>query len=337
MHVYENFSLSAYNSFGLDVKTSHFTHLRQAEELSPLLLHNYAPIFILGGGSNVLFVHDFQGLVIHNQIEGISVVKDKNGKAVVEAGGGVNWHRLVLWCLDRNLGGIENLSLIPGTAGAAPIQNIGAYGVELKDVFYELEAMELATGKLHRFKHSECQFAYRNSIFKQELKGKLLITRVWLELTSSHHQLNTSYGAISSTLAEQGINKPDIRAVSNAVIQIRTEKLPDPKEIGNAGSFFKNPEIPKEHFDDLQKKFPAVVHYPGSNGQIKVPAGWLIEQCGWKGKRVGNVGCYQHQALVLVNYGGAQGQEIWDLAQRIIQSVDEKFGIKLTPEVNILV
>ncbi len=336
MHLHEQYSLKDYNTFGLDVKTAYFTHLREAKELSPLLLHNYAPIFILGGGSNVLFVHDFQGLIIHNQIEGIAVVKQENDKALVEIGGGVNWHQLVLWCLDHGLGGIENLSLIPGTVGAAPIQNIGAYGVELQDVFFELEAMELSTGKLHRFNKKECQFGYRNSIFKQNLKGEMLITRVWLELTLANHQINTAYGAIRSTLAEKGISEPSIRDVSNAVIQIRTEKLPDPKEIGNAGSFFKNPEIPQSQFDTLQDQFSNIVHYPGSEGLIKVPAGWLIEQCGWKGKRVGNTGTYQHQALVLVNHGGASGQEIWDLAQQIIHSVKEKFGIELSPEVNVV-
>ncbi|GJM31282.1 MAG: UDP-N-acetylenolpyruvoylglucosamine reductase [Saprospiraceae bacterium] len=336
MHLYPDYSLKAYNTFGLDAKASHFARLQKAEDLSPLLLHNYSPIFILGGGSNVLFVNNFEGLVIHNEIGGIAARQQLNGKVIVEAGGGVNWHQLVCWCLDHDLGGIENLSLIPGTAGAAPIQNIGAYGVELKDVFYELEAMDLETGKLHRFKKEDCDFAYRNSIFKQSLRGKVLITRILIELTSISHNINTSYGAIRDTLAEAGIKQPTIKDVSEAVIKIRTEKLPDPLKIGNAGSFFKNPEISQEQFEELRRRFPNIVHYPGSGGLIKVPAGWLIEQCGWKGYRSGAIGCYEKQALVLVNYGGGSGNEIWNLAQEIIASVEGKFGIQLNPEVNIL-
>jgi UDP-N-acetylmuramate dehydrogenase len=253
----------------------------------------------------------------------------------VKAGGGEVWHDLVLFCLQHNLGGIENLSLIPGTVGAAPLQNIGAYGVELKDVFEELEAVNLATGELHTFDKAACQFGYRESVFKHESRGQYIVASVTLRLRKEH-QLNTSYGAIQTTLEEMQVQQPTIHDVSAAVCHIRRSKLPDPAQIGNAGSFFKNPEIPVLLYDVLKEKYPGMPAYPVSEAAVKVPAGWLIEQCGWKGKVIENYGVHKNQALVLVNYGGAHGEKLLALARDIIQSVQEKFGITLQPEVNIL-
>jgi len=336
MTILKNHSLQALNTFGISAKARCFIEARTEAELRAAFQQNITPLLVLGGGSNMLLTGDFPGLVVKNNLLGKEIIEERDEHVIVRAGAGENWHEFVLWTLERGLGGIENLSLIPGTMGAAPIQNIGAYGVELRDVFHELEAMEIATGEIRTFTAADCQFGYRNSIFKNEWKGKYCITRVALQLTKTNHQINTSYGAIQKTLAERGVTKPTIRDVSDAVIAIRSSKLPDPAKLGNSGSFFKNPEIEPAHFDQLRQAFPNIVSYPGSNGKVKVPAGWLIEQCGWKGQRRGDAGCYEKQALVLVNYGSATGAEIWQLAQDIANSVEEKFGIRLQPEVNVL-
>jgi UDP-N-acetylmuramate dehydrogenase len=253
----------------------------------------------------------------------------------VRAGGGENWHDFVLWTIQNGWGGLENLSLIPGTVGAAPIQNIGAYGVELRDVFHQLKALDLQTGKLKTFRHKDCQFGYRDSIFKRELRGRYFITEVTFKL-SLFPKLNISYGAIRQELAAKNITNPGIRDVSNAVIAIRSSKLPDPAKIGNSGSFFKNPEFSNRVFTKIQKLYPDMPFYPVSEERTKIPAGWLIEQCGWKGKRVGETGCHKDQALVLVNYGKASGLEVWQHAVRVMESVKERFGISLEPEVNVM-
>ena len=335
MVILKNRSLQPYNTFGLFVRAENLVRFSSEAILKEALQLPYQPIFLLGGGSNMLLTKDLKGLVLKNEISGIKVVKKTKDKVTLAIGGGENWHQLVLWCIGKGYGGIENLSLIPGTVGASPIQNIGAYGVELKDVFEKLEAIELVTGDKKIFTKEDCQFGYRDSIFKNTLKDKYCITKVYLQLSRHSHQLNNSYGAIKTTLEEKNITAPTIKDISEAVIQIRSSKLPDPAELGNSGSFFKNPAISRVQFDTLQKKFPAIVFYDLPNGQVKIPAGWLIEQCGWKGKRVGNTGAHAKQALVLVNYGGATGKEVEDLAHQIIASVKERFGITLTSEVNV--
>jgi UDP-N-acetylmuramate dehydrogenase len=336
MIIKENYNLQKYNTFGIEAQCSAFVSVKNITELNTVLSKNTMPIYVLGGGSNLLFTkshYDF--LFIKNDIKGIKKIENTEGVCLVEIGGGESWHDLVLWCLKNNLGGIENLSLIPGTVGAAPIQNIGAYGVELKDVFVKLEAINLQTLENQTFTHNDCRFGYRDSIFKQELKGKYLISKVYLKLTQKEHKIQTNYGDIQRLLAEWNITEPTIKDVSKAVINIRQSKLPDPSVIGNAGSFFKNPEITQIQFDSLKKDHLTIVGYPTDKG-IKVAAGWLIEQCGWKGKRYGNVGVHERQALVLVNYGKGNGLEIKQLAQRIQTSVLEKFDIELMAEVNML-
>ncbi|MBD1395822.1 UDP-N-acetylmuramate dehydrogenase [Pontibacter sp. JH31] len=333
-----DFSLKPYNTFGIDVKARHFARFDSVQELQELLQRPEVkdePKLILGGGSNVLFTKNFEGIVLLNGIKGIAVLRQDNAFAYVKAGGGEVWHDLVQFCLEHNLGGVENLSLIPGTVGAAPLQNIGAYGTELKDVFVELEAVHLETGSIHTFDKNACQFGYRESVFKHAAKDQFIVTSVTLQL-HKQHQLNTAYGAIKTTLEEMRVQQPTIQDVSAAVCHIRRSKLPDPTQIGNAGSFFKNPEIPVLLFDVLKEKHPDMPAYPVSEDRVKIPAGWLIEQCGWKGKEIGNYGVHKNQALVLVNYGGAEGEKLLQLAYDIIDSVQEKFGIILQPEVNIL-
>ncbi len=329
-----NQSLLPYNTFGVDVNAKAFVEVNSVDELRNVLLRNAFPIIVLGGGSNILLTKDLNVLVIKNNILGKTIVEEKEDHAIIEVGAGENWHELVLWSLGNGLSGIENLSLIPGLVGAAPIQNIGAYGVELKDVFVKLEAIGLSTGKNIIFSKEDCQFDYRDSIFKLDLKGKYCITKVFLRL-SKKPKINISYGAIESTLKEKGINKPTPQDVSNAVIEIRSAKLPDPNILHNSGSFFKNPEIHREKFEALQKQFPDIVFYELPDDQVKIPAAWLIEQCGWKGKQIGNVGCHAMQALVLINYGSATGKELLNHAHMVAQSVKEKFGIDLVPEVNV--
>ncbi len=335
MKILQNVSLLPFNTFGLDVKAENFAEISSVDDLREGLRAGIHPVFLLGGGSNVLFTQDVQGLVLKNNLRGIQVIREFKSKVWVEVGGGELWHEFVLWAVAHDYGGVENMSLIPGTVGASPIQNIGAYGVELKDVFVRLKAFNLANLKLQTFNHSACQFGYRDSVFKREEKGNWCITSVVFTLTKSPHRLNTSYGDISKTLEANGITSPTIADISRAVVQIRTSKLPDPAKIGNCGSFFKNPETDRAVLERILVTHPQAPHYPLSDGRVKIPAGWLIEQCGWKGKRVGNTGCYERQALVLVNHGGATGEEVKNLAEAIIESVEGKFGVKLEAEVNI--
>jgi len=338
MKLQSDFSLKSYNTFGIDVKAKLFARFESVPELQELLKMpalQQEQKLIIGGGSNLLFTQDFDGVVLQNSIKGIEVLRQDQEHVLVKAGGGEVWHEFVLFTLQHNLGGVENLSLIPGSVGAAPLQNIGAYGVELKDVFYELESVEIATGQVRTFSHQECAFGYRESVFKNALRGRYIVTSVTFRL-SRQPELNTSYGAITTTLEEMQVQQPSIHDVSAAVCQIRRSKLPDPAQIGNAGSFFKNPEIPVQLYNQLKEKYPHMPAYPVSEQVVKVPAGWLIEQCGWKGKVIDNYGVHQHQALVLVNYGGASGEKVRQLAYDIIASVEEKFGIRLHPEVNIM-
>jgi len=330
-----NKSLRSFNTFGIEAHAEQFIEITSVVQLRSVLKKITNPFYILGGGSNILLLNDLKGVVLKMSIPGIKIERDFKHAVYLAAGAGVNWHQLVLYAVKNNLGGLENLSLIPGTVGASPMQNIGAYGVEIKDVFHRLEAVEIASGKLKIFRKKELNFGYRNSIFKNKLKGKYIITKVWFKLSKPPHRLHLSYGAIKSVLAASNIKKPTIQDISKAVIKIRSEKLPDPKEIGNAGSFFKNPVIEKKLFAALLDQYPAIPHYPQPNGTIKLAAGWLIEQCGWKGKRVGDTGTHVRQALVLVNYGNAKGAQIYTLAQEIQESVRQKFKISLEMEVNI--
>lgn len=337
MTIQNNVSLKPYNTFGIEVMASRFANIQSVEALQEVLKSSTGQLlFILGGGSNMLLTKDIEALVLHINLKGIQVEAETQDTVIVEAQAGENWHDFVLWCLDRNYGGVENLSLIPGNIGTAPIQNIGAYGVELKDVFVSCKAIHVETQAEKVFTKSDCQFAYRESVFKQQLKGKYIITSVSLQLTKHRHKLHTSYGAITNQLASMGIKKPTIQDVSNAVIHIRQSKLPDPKEIGNSGSFFKNPVISKTDFLELQGQFPDVPHYVVSDTEIKVPAGWLIETAGFKGKRFNNYGVHNKQALVLVNYGNASGKAIFELAKLIQKTIYRLFNIKIETEVNIV-
>jgi len=336
----KNKSLKKYNTFNIEAEAAYFTSIHQTTDLTELL-HN--PIYkkdqhlIIGGGSNILLTKNFDGLVIHNQIKGIEVIHQSDEYVWVEFGAGEIWHNCVLHCIKNNWAGIENLSLIPGYMGAAPMQNIGAYGVELKDVFEALHALNLKTGETVLFKKDDCNFGYRESIFKNKLKNQYLITKVILRLSKKPQatNFNISYGAIEKTLEEQGVKELSIKAISDAVIHIRQSKLPDPKVIGNAGSFFKNPVVDNSLAQSIKKQFPNMPSYP-NNQQTKIPAGWLIDQCGWKGKVVGETGIYKNQALVLVNHGKAKGSEVFALSEKIRQSVKERFGIGLHREVNVV-
>lgn len=335
--ILENVSLQPYNTFGIEAKARFMAKVRSKDDVLSILKDgsvNQFPRLILGGGSNVLLTQDFDGLVIMNQLTGMAVVEEDEESVVIEVGAGEVWHDLVMHCVKNGWGGIENLSLIPGSVGAAPMQNIGAYGVEIKDVFEQLTALNLKSFESRIFTNKECEFGYRESVFKRALKGQFMIISVQLKL-SKNPILNTSYGAIESELAKKGIGGATIADVSQVVINIRQSKLPDPNELGNAGSFFKNPVIEKTMFEKLRNKFPNIPNYPAPNG-IKLAAGWLVEQCGWKGKRIGNCGSHKDQALVLVNYGNSKGDEIFDLSEQILQSVSEKFGIQLEREVNVV-
>lgn len=338
MNIQQNISLKPHNTFGIDVKAREYVVVESMEELQVLCAAfnlSDRKLLVLGGGSNILLTGDFDGMVIRINMKGITVVKEDEDHVWVKAMAGEVWHQFVLWCIDKGYGGVENLSLIPGCVGAAPMQNIGAYGVEVKDTFDSLEAVEIATGHLRRFTKSDCRFGYRESIFKQEAKDKFIIASVIFRLNKKP-VFNTSYGAIREVLEKNQVTELSIKAISDAVIGIRTSKLPDPKVLGNAGSFFKNPEIPETAFAQLKAEHPGVVGYPAGPGMVKVAAGWLIEQCGWKGKVVGNTGSHKDQALVLVNYGNATGHEIWQLAQDIRSSVMDKFGVSISPEVNVI-
>jgi UDP-N-acetylmuramate dehydrogenase len=336
MLIQENVSLLPYNTFGFDVKARYFASITTAAQLQDLLLDPRwasAPKWVLGGGSNVLLTKDINALVLRIEIDGIKVVSEEDNELSIKVGAGEKWHEFVLYCVENSYAGVENLSLIPGTVGVAPMQNIGAYGVEIKDIFQELEAVDVQSGTTRRFNASECGFGYRESVFKRALKDQYIITSVTFRLQKTP-DFHVSYGDIQKTLEEMKVEKLSIKAVSDAVIQIRQNKLPDPAQIGNAGSFFKNPEISKQQFDALKEKYPALPGYVMNADTMKVPAGWLIEQAGWKGYREGAVGVHARQALVLVHYGGGTGDEIKVLSQKVQASVEAAYGIRLTAEVN---
>ncbi|WP_420575166.1 UDP-N-acetylmuramate dehydrogenase [Kordia sp.] len=337
MTIQHNVSLKEFNTFGIDAKAKYFISVSNKQELiEALQLPQFSEYFVLGGGSNMLLTRDLEIPVLHINFKGKEPVFASSDFVGVEIQAGENWHEFVLWCIEKNYGGVENLSLIPGNVGTSPIQNIGAYGVELKDVFSHCTAIDIETQEEKTFTLEDCKFGYRNSIFKNEAKGKYIITSVVFKLTSSVHKLNTSYGAIQQELESNNITNPTIKDVSDAVIAIRQRKLPDPKEIGNSGSFFKNPIISKAEFDILLQKHEKVPHYVVSDTEIKVPAGWLIEQCGFKGKRFGDAGVHKNQALVLVNYDNATGAEILALSKKIQKTVLEKFHITIEAEVNVI-
>ena len=330
-----NKNLKEYNTFGISVKAEMFAVFSSIEELKQILsFRNDKKLLVLGGGSNLLLTKDFEGLVIKNEIKRFEVIEESASEVIVESGAGENWHEFVLNCIDKGFGGIENLSLIPGSVGASPMQNIGAYGVEIKDVFESLSAFHIASGEIHYFDKTKCEFGYRESIFKNKVKGEYIILTVTFRLKKKP-TINSSYGAINEQLKVMGIQVPTIKELSAAVIAIRQSKLPDPKIIGNAGSFFKNPTVEITLLEQIQKNYPDIPNYPAENKR-KLAAGWLIEKAGWKGRTFDNYGVHKLQALVLVNYGNCTGQEIFDLSSQIIQDVFEKFGVLLEREVNIL-
>ena len=366
MQIQENFSLKPYNTFGIDAKARYFAPFSNAEQLAKLTTHQspkksppefptespteprtlrafraQLTTFILGGGSNILFTKDFDGLVLRNEVKGIEKIKEDSKNVYVRVGAGENWHRFVLHCIRNNWAGVENLSLIPGNVGASPMQNIGAYGVEIREVFHELTAFHRLEKTIHTFRLEDCEFGYRDSVFKNKYKDQFVIIEVTYRLNKSP-KYNTSYGAIQQELDKMGVKELSIAAISQAVINIRTSKLPDPAVIGNAGSFFKNPSISKDKFQELRSKFQKIVGYENKDGSIKLAAAWLIEHSGptdsvsWKGFRRGDAGCHQEQALVLVNFGRASGKEIYDLSEAIRQSVVDKFGVDLEREVNLI-
>ncbi len=335
----ENRSLKPFNTFGIDAQARYLAEAESVFDLQNILFSaqfQSVPKLFLGGGSNVLLTKDYEGLVVLIKIKGIEIIKEDQTHVWLKAGAGVNWHQFVLHTIEYNLGGIENLSLIPGTVGAAPMQNIGAYGVEIKDTFDSLEALNRQTGAIETFTNADCRFGYRESVFKHTLKGQYIITAVTFKLTKNPTVFNISYGDIQKTLQEMGVTHPSLKAVSDAVIHIRQSKLPDPNELGNAGSFFKNPVISNAQFNEVAVQHPTMPSYPAEEGFVKVPAGWLIEQAGWKGVQMGNVGVHKRQALVLVNYGPGTGDEIRSLSENIQASVREKFGIELQAEVNFV-
>jgi len=336
--IQENVSLKAYNTFGVDASARYFADASSVEELTETLKNSnpQTPILFLGGGSNLLLTKDFEGLAIRLNLKGITEEIITENEVLVTAKAGENWHQFVIFCLEKNYGGLENLSLIPGNVGTSPMQNIGAYGTEIKDVFQSCKVLNLDTSGIEVFDLEKCRFGYRDSIFKQEGKGKYVILDVTFRLTRTVHRINVEYGAIQSELENMGILNPTIQDVSKAVINIRQSKLPDPNVIGNAGSFFKNPTIPLAQYETLKLKFDQIPGYPNSD-LVKIPAGWLIEQCGWKGKQIGNVASHRQQALVIINATGtASGKEIFDFSAMIIESVKEKYGIVLEREVNII-
>ncbi|OFY93148.1 MAG: UDP-N-acetylenolpyruvoylglucosamine reductase [Bacteroidetes bacterium RIFCSPLOWO2_12_FULL_31_6] len=335
MEIKENISLKPFNTFGITVNATQFVEVNQINQLKEILQQNKLPLLILGGGSNVLFTKDFNGLVLKNKLKGIQLIDENEQEVIVKVAAGEVWHEFVLYCIEKGYAGIENLSLIPGSVGASPIQNIGAYGVEVKDVITEVEALNLKDYSIQSFPNVACEFDYRSSIFKTSRKGIYFITSVTFKLAKKA-TINTSYGAIMDELKKMNILHPTIKDVSNAVIKIRTSKLPDPQKIGNCGSFFKNPTVSEKVKNKILEKYPDAPDYPQANGNYKIAAGWLIEKCGWKGKRIDNYGVHKNQALVLVNYGGASGSDIFNLSEDIIHSVYQTFGIKLEREVNII-
>jgi UDP-N-acetylmuramate dehydrogenase len=342
MQLQQNISLKKYNTFAIDVLANYFLQISSTDELAQYFDYqklssaiSHLPTCILGGGSNILFTKNYDGVIIKNNLLGIEKIKEDDNHIFIKAAAGENWHRFVMHCIDNNWCGVENLALIPGNVGASPMQNIGAYGVEIKDVFYELEAFSIADKKIATFTKSDCAFGYRESIFKTTHKNQFVITSVTFKLNKIP-VFNISYGAIKQELEKMGVQQLSIHAIANAVINIRKSKLPDPTEIGNAGSFFKNPTVTNNIFIELKNKFPAIVGYELPNDTVKLAAGWLIEQCGWKGFRKNDAGCHAKQALVLVNYGNATGNEIYELSNQIIESIEQKFNIMLEREVNII-
>lgn len=336
--VASNVDLKPYNTLNVAARARYFASVKSESQLKMILRHPKTENFktlVLGGGSNVLFVDDFDGLVLHIEIEGREVLRETEEHIWLRIGAGENWHQTVRYCVEKGWGGIENLSLIPGTVGAAPIQNIGAYGVELQEVFESLQAIDIEGREVRTYEKEHCEFGYRDSIFKGELKGVVIVTNVVLRL-SKNPELNTSYGAIQSEIKKRDIINPTIRDISDIVIDIRNSKLPNPGSLGNAGSFFKNPVVDDRVYKQIKEEYPEAPGYDMGDGKTKVPAGWLIEEAGWKGKVVGNTGTYKQQALVIVNHGGATGREILNLAESIKESVKDKFGIALVPEVNII-
>ena len=328
-------SIKTYNSFGVAAEAALFAVAKTIEDLQSILKdQRFASAWILGGGSNTLFCDTPKPPIIHLAISGIEIIDEQGDEVVIKAGAGVNWHELVLWSLEKGFGGLENLALIPGNVGAAPIQNIGAYGVELQDVFESCTLVNRNDQSVETYDKVACQFGYRDSIFKRELKHKVVIADVSLRLKKENYRLNTSYGAIAQLLASKGISTPSPKEIADVVIDIRTTKLPDPKQLGNAGSFFKNPIVDRNQFEQLKSSFPDIPHYAQPNQNYKIPAAWLIEQVGLKGTREGDVGTHKHHALVLVNYGNASGQDIKVFSQMIQQAVEERFDIRLQPEVN---
>jgi len=337
MQIQTNFSLKKHNTFGIEAKAKQFVAVHSKEELQSILEnHKTDKKFILGGGSNMLLTQDIDALVIHVDLKGKRIVKEDDDFVWVESQAGEVWHEFVLWTIDQNFGGLENMSLIPGNVGTTPVQNIGAYGTEIKDTFVSCEAMNMLTQKIKTFTKEECNFGYRESIFKQEAKDKFIITSVVFKLTKRNHKINTSYGDITKELENKNITIPTLKDVSNAVIAIRQSKLPNPKELGNSGSFFKNPVISREQFLKVQEQFPDVKFFEVSPTEIKVPAGWLIEHTGLKGYRKGDAGVHKNQALVIVNYGNATGQEILELSRHVQKTVFDKYGIAIETEVNVI-
>jgi UDP-N-acetylmuramate dehydrogenase len=337
MEIQNHFSLKNYNTFGIEAKAEQFVAVHNVSELKTILEQNKSNTkFVLGGGSNMLLTKNIEALVIHIDLKGKKILKEDKDFVWIESQAGENWHQLVLWTIEQNFGGLENMSLIPGNVGTTPVQNIGAYGTEIKDTFVSCEAMNIATQEMRTFSKQECNFGYRESIFKNEVKDQYIIVSVVFKLTKQNHKINTSYGDIQAELAKNNVSTPTLKDVSNAVIAIRKSKLPDPAELGNSGSFFKNPILLKTDFEPIHQKFPEMRFFDISETEVKVPAGWLIEQVGLKGKRFGDAGIHKNQALVLVNYGGATGQEILDVSKTVQDTVFETFGIHIEAEVNII-
>lgn len=337
MQIQHNFSLKNYNTFGIEVKAKQFVAVHSVDELKTILEnHQNDKKFILGGGSNMLLTKDVDALVIHIDLKGKKIIKEDNDFVWIECKAGENWHEFVLWTIEQNFGGLENMSLIPGNVGTTPVQNIGAYGTEMKDTFVSCDAMEIATQKMKTFAKEECNFGYRESIFKHDVKDQFVITSVVFKLTKHNHKINIEYGDIKAELAKNNIENPTIKDVSNAVIAIRNSKLPNPKELGNSGSFFKNPVISREHFLKVQTQFPDVKYFEVSETEVKVPAGWLIEHAGLKGYRKDDAGVHKNQALVIVNHGNATGKELFELSKFVQKTVFDKYGIAIEAEVNVI-
>ncbi|CAM4016639.1 UDP-N-acetylmuramate dehydrogenase [Flavobacterium weaverense] len=337
MEIQDQYSLKKHNTFGIEAKAKKFIAVHSIDELTQVLHQNkLEKKFVLGGGSNMLLTKDIDALVIHIDLKGKKIIDEDEDFVWVESQAGENWHEFVLWTISQNFGGLENMSLIPGNVGTTPVQNIGAYGTEIKDTFISCKAVDIENQQLKEFSKAECQFGYRESVFKNEQKDKYIIASVVFKLTKKNHKINISYGDIAGELNKNNIVEPTLNDISNAVITIRQSKLPDPKELGNSGSFFKNPIVLKSEFNAIHKRFPEMKYYDISETEVKVPAGWLIEQAGFKGKRFGDAGIHKNQALVLVNYGNATGQEILNISKDIQNTIFEKFGIRIEAEVNVI-